>query len=100
MASAFQVIRIGWLNHRLGGEWTSPTLADSIQEIKTMGVERILYYPFGFLADNAETQLEGRIAMEKAGISSYYHLPCVNDDSEFIDLLANLILQCGEENES
>jgi ferrochelatase len=88
----FQSVAIGWLNHRLGGEWTTPTLETSAQKMIDDQVEQIIYFPFGFIADNAETQLEGRVALRDLGIENYYHLPCVNDDNSFIQFLTQRII--------
>jgi ferrochelatase len=87
----FKAVDIGWLNHRLGGEWTSPTLEDSARRMKEQGIARFVYYPFGFVADNAETQLEGRSVLRNLGIDEYIHLSCMNDDPEFLRFLATQI---------
>ncbi len=91
--SEFQSVAIGWLNHRLGGEWTSPTLETSARVMLEGGIREFVYFPFGFLADNAETQLEGRVALRNVGIESYHHLPCVNDDAAFLNFVAGCIVK-------
>lgn len=88
----FQAMAIGWLNHRLGGEWTTPTLETSARRMREQGIKEYVYFPFGFLADNAETQLEGRIVLRKLGIETYHHLPCLNDNPAFIDFLVGRIV--------
>ncbi|MGC9328885.1 MAG: ferrochelatase [Candidatus Hinthialibacter sp.] len=89
----FKSVAIGWLNHRLGGEWTSPTLHASVQTMLDQGIENLIYFPFGFLADNAETQLEGRMILRDLGVEKYHHLPCVNDDPKFMEFLVERIMQ-------
>ena len=86
----FSEIKIGWLNHRLGGDWTVPTAEQSARKLKEEN-KPIVYFPFGFLADNAETILEGKMVMERLGIQKYHHLPCINDNPAFINLLAECI---------
>jgi len=93
LQSDFQSVAIGWLNHRLGGEWTSPTLEASARAMIEGGVREFVYFPFGFLADNAETQLEGRVVLRNLGIESYHHLPCVNDDPAFMNFVAGRIVE-------
>lgn len=88
----FKAVAIGWLNHRLGGEWTSPTLEASVQTMLQEGIEQFVYFPFGFWADNAETQLEGRSVFHKLGVRDYHHLPCINDDADFIQFLTQRIV--------
>lgn len=87
----FKTVRIGWLNHTLGGEWTSPNAEQSVQAMLEEGIERFIYYPFGFLADNAESQLEGRQVMADHGVENYIHLECVNTYPPFIAMLARLL---------
>lgn len=91
LKSEFKAVAIGWLNHRLGGEWTTPTLETSAKTMREQGIREFVYFPFGFWTDNAETQLEGRVILRKLGITAYHHVPCVNDDPEFIRLLAERI---------
>lgn len=93
LSPEFPTVSIGWLNHQLGGEWTRPTLLESVQKMQADGIQKFIYFPYGFLADNAETQLEGRMVMEEAGIHAYPHLPCLNDHPEFIHFLAKQILR-------
>ncbi|MBN2325855.1 MAG: ferrochelatase [Candidatus Omnitrophica bacterium] len=89
----FKSVAVGWLNHRLGGEWTSPTLQASVQTMLDQGIEHLIYFPFGFLADNAETQLEGRTILRDLGVEEYHHLPCMNDDPAFMHFLVERIVQ-------
>lgn len=93
LAPEFQAVGIGWLNHRLGGEWTRPTLEESAKALLEQGIRKFVYYPFGFLADNAETQLEGRTVLNNLGITDYHHIPCLNDDPDFIRFLARKIVE-------
>ncbi|MFB3786595.1 MAG: ferrochelatase [bacterium] len=93
LAPEFQAVGIGWLNHRLGGEWTRPTLEESAKAMLELGVRQFVYYPFGFLADNAETQLEGRTVLNNLGMTEYHHIPCLNDDPIFLRFLARKIAE-------
>lgn len=93
LATNFAHSSIGWLNHTLGGEWTHPDLATAITETKNRGVDRALYFPFGFLADNAESQLEGRHIFREHPELEVLHLPCINDYGPFIKYLTRRIEQ-------
>jgi protoporphyrin/coproporphyrin ferrochelatase len=93
LKSEFAHIAIGWLNHRLGGDWTTPTLETSAQEMRDKGIENIIYFPFGFLADNAESQLEGKTVLEELGIHNFHHILCLNDEPNFIQLVSDLAIQ-------
>jgi protoheme ferro-lyase len=49
--------------------------------------------PYGFLADNAESQLEGRVALRAhPSFAGTLHLPCLNDSPELSALLAGSIV--------
>lgn len=89
LAPHFGVVVNGWLNHTRGGRWTEPAIGKALAQASAAGATRIVYYPYGFLADNAESELEGRMALEQvAGVESR-HLGCLNDS----DALAALIAQ-------
>lgn len=88
----FGRVQLGWLNHVYGGKWTEPAADVALRDLERDGFRRVVYYPFGFLADNAESQLEGRIALRTAPRLGDMHLPCLNDEAEFIALLRDQIL--------
>ena len=88
----FGVIRNGWLNHVYGGRWTEPPADQALREIAEAGYRRVVYFPFGFSADNAESELEGRVALRTVPRLESVHLPCVNAEREFIDALAEQVI--------
>jgi protoheme ferro-lyase len=88
----FGVIELGWLNHVYGGKWTEPSAEEALAEIADDGFKRLVYFPFGFLADNAESELEGRIAIRTRPWLESYHLPCVNDSEALADALARQVI--------
>ncbi|MBD3265738.1 hypothetical protein GF373_03645, partial [bacterium] len=88
----FADVRIGWLNHRLGGDWTTPTAEQSAKNLLEQGYKTWIYFPFGFLADNAESLLEGRVVFRDLGVESYHHLPCINEDPDFLRFIAQIII--------
>lgn len=92
----FGKIQIGWLNHVYGGEWTKPPADEALRMIAEAGYRKVVYFPFGFSADNAESQLEGRIALRTQPQLVAVHLPCVNDAPEFLDALADSVLDAAD----
>jgi protoheme ferro-lyase len=87
----FADVRIGWLNHVLGGVWTKPEVMDSARESQARGIKKVVYYPFGFVADNGETQLEGRVQLEPFEWEAMLYLACPNACPGFIRLTADRI---------
>lgn len=86
----------GWLNHVMGGEWTSPAADQAVRQLAEEGFRRIVYFPYGFVADNAESQLEGRILLRaEPRLTSVVHLPCLNEAPAYLDALAGAVLDHG-----
>lgn len=88
LASCFGLIVPGWLNHVRGGRWTEPSVEEALGQVVEAGFSRVVYFPYGFLADNAESQLEGRVALRSQPGLEALHLPCLNDSPLLIDALA------------
>jgi len=89
----FGASTIGWLNHVYGGRWTEPAADVALAQLAKAGFKRVIYFPFGFMADNAESQLEGRIALRTQAWFEVYHLPCVNDAQALMEALAKQVVQ-------
>ena len=56
-------VGVGWLNHTRGGQWTTPPMPEALAQLRARGFKKLVYFPWGFTTDNAETMLEGRIAL-------------------------------------
>ena len=82
----FGMVVNGWLNHSRGGPWTDPPIEVALQQVADAGYKRVVYYPYGFLADNAESELEGRMALAHVPFESR-HLPCLNESARLVDAL-------------
>ena len=91
VSSHFGLVVNGWLNHTRGGKWTEPPVEDALRRVVAAGCSRIVYYPYGFLGDNAESQLEGRIALGGHPFESRY-VACLNDSRYLMDALVRRIL--------
>lgn len=96
LAPHFGMVVNGWLNHTRGGKWTEPPIEDALASVVAAGYSRVVYYPYGFLGDNAESELEGRIALAGVPGLAAKHLPCMNDSPRLLDLLARQVRQCAE----
>ena len=91
----FGLILNGWLNHTRGGRWTEPPIEETLQRVSDAGFTKVVYYPYGFLADNAESQLEGRLAAAARPELSVRFLPCLNDSLTLAAAIAGQVLVRG-----
>ena len=82
----------GWLNHTRGGRWTEPPMQETLHRVADSGFQNVLYFPYGFLADNAESELEGRVFLRAHPWRTVVHLPCLNSEPEFVAALARHVL--------
>jgi protoheme ferro-lyase len=87
----FGVVANGWLNHTRGGKWTDPPIEHALEQVVAAGYRRVVYYPYGFLADNAESELEGRMALAAHRGLATLHLPCLNDAPRLIAALVDQV---------
>ncbi len=88
LASSFGMVQNGWLNHSRGGKWTDPPIEEALKKVYDAGYRDVVYYPYGFLADNAESQLEGQLAVEAFPNMRVRFIPCLNGSYELAELLA------------
>ena len=95
LRSEFGLILNGWLNHTRGGRWTEPSISTALKHVSSADFRRVVYFPYGFLADNAESQLEGRIALRERPEIEAWHLPCLNDSERLAQAKAQLISPRG-----
>jgi protoheme ferro-lyase len=92
LAPGFGRIERAWLNHTRGGAWTTPSVEAALRDLARTGFRRIVYLPYGFLADNAESELEGRIFLAaRPEFREVVHLPCLNGSPELAAALADAV---------
>jgi protoporphyrin/coproporphyrin ferrochelatase len=89
------LVRVGWLNHTRGGRWTTPAVPQALEYIRQRGYDNLIYFPWGFTTDNAETALEGKIALHDLAnpFRRVEHIECLNADESFIELLADRVCE-------
>ena len=95
LSSSFGMVANGWLNHSRGGKWTDPPIEETLQRVKDAGYRDVVYYPYGFLADNAESQLEGKIAAAAQPGLRVRFVPCLNSSAELADVIASQVAAAG-----
>lgn len=88
------LVRVGWLNHTRGGRWTTPDVPTALREMQKRGIRKLVYFPWGFTTDNAETALEGRIALQEleTPFERVEYLHCLNDSPALVELLADRVV--------
>ena len=92
LRAEFGAIVLGWLNQSLGGPWTQPSAERALREVVERGYRRVIYFPFGFLADNAESLLEGRRALRAEPSLEAIHLSCWNAAPELMTAIARQVI--------
>jgi ferrochelatase len=65
LAGSFGMVANGWMNYGRADRWTAPPIEDTLRRVSEAGFQDVVYYPYGFLADNAESQLHGQLVVEK-----------------------------------
>lgn len=95
LAPVFGMVTYGWLNHARGGRWTEPPMDRALRSVVDAGYRKGVYSPYGFLADNAETQLEGRVISEDFPQLALRFLSCLNDSTELAEAIAVQIQEAG-----
>lgn len=92
LSSVFGMVTNGWLNHTRGGKWTDPPIEETLKRVSEAGFRDVVYYPYGFLADNAESQLEGQIAAAARPELRVRFVPCLNGSFDLADAIASQVL--------
>ncbi|NTU93588.1 MAG: ferrochelatase [Chlorobiaceae bacterium] len=91
--NVFGEVKLGCLNHKAGGEWTPDTVEKALGEFRADGCEAVAMFPFGYFADNSETDYESRRQLDASEIARRQYIPCINDSPELYRWLAGLIRQ-------
>ncbi|MBK5254597.1 MAG: ferrochelatase [Vicinamibacteria bacterium] len=96
LAPSFGMVAHGWLNHTRGGRWTEPPVEQTLQGVSDAGYSKVAYFPYGFLADNAETQLEGRVIAARHPQMDVRFVPCLNATASLLDAIAAQVMSTLE----
>ncbi|MEI6639703.1 MAG: ferrochelatase [Chlorobium sp.] len=88
----FTDVRQGCMNHSRGGEWTSDTIEIALEGFKEEGYDGVVMFPYGFFADNSETEYDACKKLEEAGFPLWQYIRCINDTPEFGHWLSGKVL--------
>lgn len=91
----FSHITVAYLNHTVGGKWTSPTLQEAIVQLKAMGVEKVVAFASGYFTESSETHHAAEL-LSQAGFQAAHYVPCVNDSEDFTRYLAMRIQKAAK----
>ncbi len=79
----FSDVRQGCINHSTGGEWTADTIEYALEEFRREGYEGVVMFPYGFFADNSETEYDACKKLEAADFAVSQYVRCINDFPAF-----------------
>lgn len=78
-------------------KWLEPYTEPTLRELARAGVKRVDVVCPGFVADCIETleeiAIEGKQAFLSAGGEVFHYIPCLNDNSYWIDALCTLVMR-------
>ncbi len=88
----FTDVRQGCMNHSTGGEWMTDTIEKALMEFKQEGYQGVVMFPYGFFADNSETEYDACKKLEAAAFPLSQYVRCINDSPAFGQWLADKVL--------
>ena len=78
-------------------EWLTPSTDDTIKELAGVGVSQLVVVPISFVSEHIETleEIDGeyRELAEEEGIHWWERVPALGTDGEFIDDLADAVME-------
>lgn len=89
----YPLISVGWLNHDTPLiEWTQPNVELAAKNSIELGATAVMMMPIGFATENHETLLDvdhiiHQLQHRHSGVT-FVHMPCVNDNPEFLQMAA------------
>ncbi|KAM3099562.1 ferrochelatase [Phormidesmis sp. 146-35] len=89
----YPLTSVGWLNHQTPLiEWTQPNADLAARNLINLGATALVFMPIGFATENHETLLDVdhiiHSLRSKHPEVTYVQMPCVNDRSDFLEMVA------------
>ena len=69
------------------------TIEKALLEFKEEGYEAVVMFPYGFFADNSETEYDAFKKLEAAGFPVAQYVRCINDSPAFGRWLSGKVLE-------
>lgn len=86
-----------FLNHDVGGEWSTPSLEQTLERLREENTEHVSLFSAGFFSDGNETLLKAKQDLMGSGIDDTCTIPCVNDSDAFAGYLAERIVRAAKQ---
>jgi ferrochelatase len=86
----WQRVELAYLNHGVGGQWSSPTLPERLEQLAGQGVRSVIAYPCEHLVDGGETVRLPDV-LDASGVAEAHRIPCLNASDALIDCLAGRV---------
>lgn len=83
----WQRVEIAYVNHGVGGQWSSPALPELISRLGSEGVHSVVAYACEHLVDGSETANLPQL-LAAGTVPETHCVPCLNTSAPFIDFLA------------
>jgi len=83
-------VEIAYLNHGVGGRWSSPTVPELLARLGEEGEQSVVAYPCEHLVDGSET-LGLNAVLASGPVPDTHCLPCLNDAPALVDYLARRV---------
>lgn len=89
----YPLISVGWLNHQTPLiDWTQPNATLAAENLIQLGAKAVVFMPIGFATENHETLLDVHHIIhdleKRHSDVSYIQMPCVNEQPEFLSMVA------------
>ena len=83
-------------------EWLKPYTDDALKELGEKGIKDLAVVPISFVSEHIETlqeiDIEYREVAEEAGIENFHRVPALNVHPDFINALADLVVDSLDNN--
>ena len=95
--NSFGQVHVSFLNHDVGGEWTAPSLEQTLSGLKKENAEHVALFTAGYFSEGNETLLKAKGALLQSGIASVSYIPCINDSDAFIGYLSDRVVAAAKQ---
>jgi len=90
----WQRVELAYVNHGVGGQWSSPTLPELLTRLGSEGVGSVVAYACEHLVDGGETSQLPQV-LAAGPVPETHCLPCLNESGAFIDFLAERVREAA-----